>query len=198
MTEEEWIEWHKQGADLIFGGPSRNARLINLSKAPILRKEFSMAASKLGEAEAARYTDGKTKLSIVSPLAYWAVALDYTFGASKYDTHNWRKGMNWSDVMNSFERHYFAWKMGEDIDEESGIPHIFLALWNVMTLADYSLTAKQYDDRMKYPPEVLQFLRSQQKVVDQKVAEWKAKQKPEPKKRRAVVKAKKRKATTKK
>jgi hypothetical protein len=151
-----------------------------------------MAAQKLGGKVAARYNLGKTRPALMSTIAQWAIALDYTYGADKYEDNNWAKGMPWSDVMNSFERHYMLWKAGEDYDAESGLPHIFLAGWNMMTLIDYTMTHPEFDDRMKYDPKILAELKRLQEVVNEHVKAYKETQSKgktrKPKRKAKVIK----------
>ena len=47
-----------------------------------------------------------------------------TFGAKKYAAHNWRKGIPNSRLIAALFRHAFALLRGEQIDPESGLPHI--------------------------------------------------------------------------
>lgn len=62
------------------------------------------------------------------------------FGARKYHHRNFlmAPGMKWSDVYESLLRHLFAFWNGEENDEESGLPHLLHASWNMMALYTYS------------------------------------------------------------
>lgn len=75
------------------------------------------------------------------------------FGASKYDAHNWRRGMAWSDVFRALQEHLWAFWEGEDYDPESGLPHLGHAACCLMFLCEYWLCERyrKLDDRYSYP-----------------------------------------------
>ena len=74
-------------------------------------------------------------------------------GAAKYTERNWEKGMKWSRVYNSLQRHLYSWyQEGENYDKESGLHHLAHASWNVLVLLAYSIRGgfhNQNDDRPK-------------------------------------------------
>lgn len=63
----------------------------------------------------------------------------YGRALEKYAAHNFRKGYNWSLSYNALLRHVFASINGEDIDDESGLPHMAHAAWHCLTLLQYYL-----------------------------------------------------------
>jgi hypothetical protein len=74
------------------------------------------------------------------------------FGSRKYASLNYTKGMAYSRVLNSFRRHLFAIANGEEIDPESGLPHIGHALCNTLFAKTYHLLGYdggEFDDRPK-------------------------------------------------
>lgn len=85
----------------------------------------------------------------MSPIFILNVTKVLEFGAQKYDIDNWRKGLTWRSVADSIQRHFYAWLCGEDIDPESGLPHIDHIGANVMFLSEYRLTHPELDDRLK-------------------------------------------------
>lgn len=97
--------------------------------------------------KALRYDGGKVRHDLVSPTAINELAKVLTFGASKYAPNNWRKGMMWSRVIGSLERHLNAIKKGEDFDKETGILHSAHVMCNAMFLTDYYKIYPQGDDR---------------------------------------------------
>lgn len=103
----------------------------------------------LTEEVGVKYDDDKPPMSLVpyAPVAFVAQVL--AFGAKKYDAHNWRKGMAWSRLISAIERHIGKFKDGEDIDPESGLPHLAHAATGCLFLIQYWLDHPELDDRYK-------------------------------------------------
>lgn len=80
------------------------------------------------------------------------LAAIYGFGAEKYEAHNWRKGYDWGLSYASLIRHASAFWSGEDIDPESGMPHMAHAAWHCMTLLTFMREQPDLDDRFKPKP----------------------------------------------
>jgi len=68
----------------------------------------------------------------------------FTFGAEKYGDFNWRKGLEFSRLWGAAQRHQMAFWQGQDLDEESGLPHIAHAIANLMMLLEMG---REWDDR---------------------------------------------------
>jgi uncharacterized HAD superfamily protein len=100
------------------------------------------------EDKALRFDGSKIRLDLVSPTATKELARVLTFGANKYEAHNWTKGMRWSRVLASLERHLNAIKAGIDYDEETGCLHSAHVMCNAMFLTDYYKIYPQGDDRL--------------------------------------------------
>ena len=99
--------------------------------------------------EAMRFDKNKNKLSLISPLAIEAMGRVLTFGAAKYEEHNWRKGMKWSKSLNSLKRHLLEFEKCNDKDEESGELHMAHVIVNAMFLIEYYYTHPELDDRFR-------------------------------------------------
>jgi hypothetical protein len=73
----------------------------------------------------AKYDDGKLDLTLVPPELEEAVALVMMYGAKKYARHNWKEV---NDAPRRYfaamERHIKAFKRGNELDPESGLPHL--------------------------------------------------------------------------
>jgi hypothetical protein len=77
------------------------------------------------------------------------LARHYGVGAQKYDDNNWRRGYEWSKSMAALMRHFEAFRGGEDIDAETGTPHIIAVAWHAATLSEFMRIHPEYDDRIK-------------------------------------------------
>lgn len=72
-------------------------------------------------------------------------------GALKYGRANWRPaGARASVYINALLRHTFAFDSGEDIDEESGLPHTAHMLACVAIIVEARASGNLVDDR-QYP-----------------------------------------------
>lgn len=69
-------------------------------------------------------------------------------GALKYGSHNYRAvGVRASVYYDAAERHLKAFWEGEDIDPESGLPHIVKAMTCLAVLRDSQIVENWVDDR---------------------------------------------------
>jgi hypothetical protein len=90
---------------------------------------------------------GKIPCELLAPSAMLGTAAVLDFGAKKYARENWRKGLAWSRVIGAILRHLFAFMAGEDLDKETGLPHIDHVACEVMFLQEFYRTRKDLDDR---------------------------------------------------
>ena len=91
--------------------------------------------------------DSKVRYDLIDPWALHALAEVYTYGAKKYAPRNMDKGTAWSRYFGAAMRHMWAWQRGEDIDPESGLPHLAHAAWSMFTLFRYVHDGIGTDDR---------------------------------------------------
>lgn len=96
-----------------------------------------------------RFNEGKVRWDLIDPTAVEGVAAVLAFGCKKYTAENWRKGLSWKSTLRSLESHLQALKRGEDIDPESGLPHIDHLGCNWMFFSNYQKTGIGEDDRVK-------------------------------------------------
>lgn len=101
--------------------------------------------------EANRFNNGKLKWSLVDFESLESMVKVLEFGAKKYDTDNWKKGLYTTQICESLLRHLFAFMKGEDKDPESGLSHIGHIQSNAMFL-DFMVKNKKekFDNRHKH------------------------------------------------
>jgi len=90
------------------------------------------------------------RFDLIPQEAIWMLAEAYGRGAEKYDDRNWERGYNWSLSFGALQRHLWQFWNGEDIDEETGTPHIVSVLWHASALATFQARDKGNDDRPEY------------------------------------------------
>ena len=100
--------------------------------------------------EGKKLDSGKRRMDLLPVGPLWAVADVLTFGAAKYDPQNWRRGMDWSRLYAAAQRHLTAFWNGEDLDSESGLPHLAHAACCLMFLLEFENTHPELDDRPGY------------------------------------------------
>ena len=90
---------------------------------------------------------GKPMIDLLPSKPLIAAAEIMAFGATKYKPHNWRLGLSWSQTWASLQRHLLSFNDGEELDPETGKPHLAHALCQLMFLTEYYLTGTGEDDR---------------------------------------------------
>jgi len=94
-----------------------------------------------------RFNNNKLKWSLVSWKALEPLVQVLMFGAEKYDDHNWKKGLKYTETCESLQRHLNSFLEGEDNDKESKLSHVGHILCNAMFLSYMTLFRKDLDDR---------------------------------------------------
>jgi hypothetical protein len=84
-----------------------------------------------------KFDGNKLRLDLISIPALIGYAMTLTYGAVKYEDHNWEKGLSWSRCIGALLRHLFAFWMNENIDEESALFHIDQVTFNSMALSHF-------------------------------------------------------------
>jgi hypothetical protein len=92
----------------------------------------------------------KVRLDLIAPEFITATAEILTFGVAKYEEHNWKKGIKYQRIYRACMGHLIAWYCGEELDEETGKPHLWHASCCLMFLIYYTTYPKafsKFDDR---------------------------------------------------
>lgn len=87
---------------------------------------------------------GKARYDLVPPSLMRGVAEVLTFGAQKYDAHNWKNVPDADRYTAALYRHLEAWREGEVVDEESGMLHLWHAATNLAFLIELGHQPKEW------------------------------------------------------
>jgi len=99
--------------------------------------------------EGMKFDGDKPRMELLDPGFLTGVAHVLTYGARKYAPNNWRGGIEASRLYGALQRHLNAFWAGEDIDAESGLPHLYHAGCELMFLANMWETRPDMDDRWR-------------------------------------------------
>lgn len=92
----------------------------------------------------------KVKLAIIPPTAEVLCARVLQHGAEKYGYWNWRgEKIEYMGYLSAIRRHLSAIVSGEDVDPESGMPHIAHVMATASILIDAAAAKCIIDDRPK-------------------------------------------------
>lgn len=94
-----------------------------------------------------RHDGGKLPMHLVPPEIPIAIAAVLRHGARKYAERNWELGMGWETCAACLDRHYQKWQLGQELDNESGLPHTWHMLCNIAFLVAYEARGKGVDNR---------------------------------------------------
>lgn len=103
----------------------------------------------MAEYEAERYNEGKPQLSYVLSARYAieGIAEVMEQGAKKYDRDNWKKGLSAENCIDSLLRHLTKYMDGEELDPETGCPHLDHVATNAMFLAHHHNGKKEKNEQ---------------------------------------------------
>lgn len=109
----------------------------------ILRATTDAAKYRIPDARGFKKWDhGKPDPSLIPPGAIMDVAAVLSHGADKYGANNWHKCANSRRYVAAALRHIFAWIGGEEVDAESGLPHLAHATTCLLFLAEFPKLAR--------------------------------------------------------
>ncbi len=87
------------------------------------------------------------QLGAIDPQSLLVLGEVAGFGATKYARYNYLKGYAWSLSADACLRHLLQFLAGEDLDEESGLPHAAHVAWHGLALTSFLLRGIGTDDR---------------------------------------------------
>jgi len=103
--------------------------------------------------EATKNDQDKPRMELLPPKALRGAAVVFGYGAKppKYSEFNYKlgKGLDWGRVFAAIQRHLNSWNDGEELDKESGYPHLWHALCGMMMLDDLVESGMGKDTRFK-------------------------------------------------
>lgn len=94
-----------------------------------------------------KFDAGKVRMDLVPPEFVFAVAAVLTYGAIKYEDWNWAKGMRKGRLVAAALRHLISYLSGEELDDESGLPHTWHAATCIAMLIGVTLRGVAEEDR---------------------------------------------------
>jgi hypothetical protein len=87
-----------------------------------------------------KFDGGKLMYGLLPPLALKETVKVLTFGAQKYEPDNWQHVPDSKRrYFDALQRHLWAWKQGEQLDQESGLPHLAHAMCCLMFLYEHDV-----------------------------------------------------------
>lgn len=99
--------------------------------------------------EGKKYDGEKPKMYLLPPKALLEVSKVLTFGAAKYDEHNWKKLDNLQNRYSGAAlRHIFSHIDGEEYDDETGLDHLAHAICCLMFKLEAKLETKAAIDEL--------------------------------------------------
>lgn len=99
-----------------------------------------------------KFDSGKLRWHLMPEDVLEEVLKVLEFGAQKYGDFNWvdaHKDVRWTRYMNAKERHFKAWKKGQDRDTETGLYELAHDIANSIFLLKYQIDNLGQDDRRK-------------------------------------------------
>lgn len=96
-----------------------------------------------------KFDSDKPPLHLIDPEFLEGLGRVLGFGAIKYSPNNWRNGIQYTRLIGAAYRHLGAINKGEDLDPESGEPHVYHLACCVQFLSWLIKHRKDMDDRWK-------------------------------------------------
>ncbi len=98
-----------------------------------------------------KYDTGKPSMTLLPAEALTAIAKALDYGAKKYSRYNYREGIEHHRILDAALRHLTAMLAGEELDPESGLPHLWHAMASLSMLEWMRVNRPDLDTLYKYP-----------------------------------------------
>lgn len=128
-------------------------RLIQEIKGEIRKLEENLHSYDLtDDGKGKKYDSGKSMVGTlcrVFPRALLAIGKCIEFGTHKYPKpDNWRLVENGEQrYLDSLMRHLLKHLAGQEIDNETGLPHLYHACWNMLAITEFYLKRNRELDK---------------------------------------------------
>lgn len=146
------INWHTRGHPNAISPPELACKLCRAEPKP---DPLLTGPDTPPPGVAYKHKSGKPRISLI-PLDIALNANVYEYGAKKVTEKtgscgddNWLQGMPWRDCLDALLRHIVKWSNGEDIDQESNLPHLDHARFWINALLKYQKENIGEDNRRK-------------------------------------------------
>lgn len=106
---------------------------------------YMTVAARDAQGRPLKYDEGKVKLSLVPPFFTREMAKVFEYGLTKYERDSW-KGFALEDarqLIDAAMRHTDQYRDGEYYDQESKLPHLMSAAWNLMIIHWHEMMEKE-------------------------------------------------------
>jgi hypothetical protein len=97
--------------------------------------------------------DKPARFDLIPAGPLWSLAELYGAGARKYADRNWERGYAWHLSFAAMMRHAWLFWQGENVDAETGSPHLASVVFHAFALMEWEVTHPEYDDRPSTPKE---------------------------------------------
>ena len=95
--------------------------------------------------------DNKARYDLILPESIDMLAQVFAYGIRKYGIErNCEKGFSYGRLFAAACRHMWAFWRGEELDPESGLPHLAHAQWNIHILLAQTIRKTGKDTRWAY------------------------------------------------
>lgn len=141
MAQSEAQQNDRRGPDLVAPTVPATEEVYSVKDSGT-RREFPTGAHR-------DMAGGKGRYDLIPRKAKKAVALVYEAGARKYSDNNWRRGIPYSSLLDSAQRHIDQWAEGQT-DEI----HLAHAVFNLMSLLEFEAEGRTDLDDVHYPKEL--------------------------------------------